>query len=169
VTWANGPSLTRAAMMTTPVRGVTGVVLGSAPGGSSRSHSAATGGCNRRGPASMTATRHHARSPHGSTRNGARAQTMPLQHARHNLMRRVAEGLGHAWQRWREFDEICRSFGGNRVVVRHAAPQLSCEPTRLAARGSQCRVLRPRQDGHRQVERARLRASLLSGRPDYEA
>ena len=33
---------------------------GAAPGGSSRSHSAVTGGCNRRGPASMSRARHHA-------------------------------------------------------------------------------------------------------------
>ena len=36
---------------TTPVRGVTGVVVVSAPGGSSRTHSTVTGGCDRRGAA----------------------------------------------------------------------------------------------------------------------
>ena len=42
-------------------------------------------------------------------------------------------------------------------------------PTRLRRRGPQCCVLRPRQDRHRQVERTRLRASLLPGRPDHAA
>ncbi|MDM4722115.1 tyrosine-type recombinase/integrase [Micromonospora sp. WMMA1363] len=42
-----------------PRRGETGVVSGSAPGGSSRTHSAVTGGCNRRGSAGC---RRHERS-----------------------------------------------------------------------------------------------------------